>query len=79
MNKNALVAAHPSYPLGTIARVINLNNGRCVTVRIIDRGPTRRHRRRGVIIDLSLAAARTLGFVKAGHARVRVEVLRWGA
>jgi peptidoglycan lytic transglycosylase len=78
MNKNALIAAHPSYPLGTVARVTNLRNGRSVTVRIIDRGPTRRPRRRGVIIDLSLAAARRLGFVTTGHTRVRVDVLRWG-
>jgi rare lipoprotein A len=79
MNKNALIAAHPSYPLGTVARVTNLRNGRSVSVRIIDRGPTRSVRRRGVIIDLSLGAARRLGFVNAGHTRVRVDVLSWGA
>lgn len=78
MNKNALIAAHPSYPLGTVARVTNLRNDRSVTVRIIDRGPARRPRRRGVIIDLSLGAARTLGFVTKGLTRVRVDVLRWG-
>jgi rare lipoprotein A (peptidoglycan hydrolase) len=44
-----------------------------VEVRVTDRGPTPRHRRKGVIIDLSTAAARRLGFVDDGRAKVRVE------
>src|SRR5437870_11839262 len=39
-NNNELVAAHPSYPVGTVVRVTNLRNGRAVEVRINDRGPT---------------------------------------
>ena len=35
----AMVAAHPTYPFGTLVRVTNLANGRAVQVRIIDRGP----------------------------------------
>src|SRR5688500_4129830 len=38
---NAMVAAHPTYPFGTIVRVTNLGNGRSATVRILDRGPAR--------------------------------------
>src|SRR5262245_25016769 len=30
------VAAHPSYPLGTVARVTNLKNNKSIKVRIID-------------------------------------------
>ena len=75
---NALVAAHPSYPFGTEVRVTNLKNGRSVKVRILDRGPTRPHQADGVIIDLSRGAARRLGFIREGRARVRVEVLRLG-
>jgi rare lipoprotein A len=74
-----MVAAHPSYPFGTLVRVTNLKNGRSVRVRIVDRGPARGPRDDGVIIDLSRAAAEALDFVREGRTRVRVEVLRWGA
>ena len=77
-NQNALVAAHPSYPFGTILRVTNITNGRAVEVRVVDRGPAQGPRKEGVIIDVSYKAADTLNFVRAGRARVRVEVLRWG-
>jgi rare lipoprotein A len=73
-----LVAAHPSFPFGTRVRVTNLANQRGVTVTIIDRGPARRHRADGVIIDLSRRAAEVLRFIRAGRQRVRVEVLAWG-
>src|SRR5262245_23146637 len=76
---NAMVAAHPRYPFGTLLRVTNLTNGRSINVRIEDRGPARRAQRDGVIIDLSRRAAETLGFIQQGRARVRVEVLKWGA
>jgi rare lipoprotein A len=75
---NALVAAHPSYPFGTVVRVTHLRNGRSVELRILDRGPAAGPRAKGVIIDVSQGAARALGFVKAGRARVKLEVLRWG-
>jgi rare lipoprotein A len=73
-----LVAAHPAYPFGTQVRVVNLENGRAVQVRIIDRGPAPQVRAGGVIIDVSLAAARRLGMVQDGRVRVRIEVLKWG-
>ena len=75
---HAMVAAHPSYPFGTIVRVTNLRNRRSVKVRIVDRGPARGPRADGVVIDLSYGAARALRFLDAGRTRVRVEVLRWG-
>ena len=77
-NMNAMVAAHPRYPFGTLLRVTNLRNGRSVTVRIQDRGPARQPQREGVIIDLSQGAAERLGFIRQGRVRVRVEVLEWG-
>lgn len=70
-NQNALTAAHRSLPFGTKVRVTNKRNGRSVVVRINDRGP----HVRGRIIDLSAAAARTLGVMQSGVAPVRVEVL----
>jgi rare lipoprotein A len=75
---HAMVAAHPTYPFGTVVRVRNLSNGRTVDVRILDRGPAQGAQRTGVLIDLSYGAAQTLGFIRDGRTRVRLEVLRWG-
>ena len=75
---HAMVAAHPSYPFGTVVRVTNLSNGRAVDVRILDRGPAQGPQRAGVFIDLSYGAAQTLGFIRDGRTRVRLEVLQWG-
>ena len=77
-NMNALVAAHPSYPFGTLVRVTNLANGRSTRVRIVDRGPAPRRRAEGIVIDVSRRAAEELGFIQQGQARVRLDVLRWG-
>src|SRR5207249_10440070 len=66
-----LTAAHPSLPLGTRAVVTNLSTGRAVEVRINDRGPFVD----GRVIDLSYAAARTIGMIGPGTARVRIDVL----
>lgn len=64
-----LSAAHPSLPFGSRVLVTNLRNGRSVVVSITDRGPFTG----GRIIDVSEAAARELGFHRAGTANVRVE------
>jgi rare lipoprotein A len=77
-DQKALVAAHPSWSFGTLVRVTNKKNGRSVTVRIVDRGPAEKAQRRGVIIDLSTKAAKTLDFRKQGIVPVRLEVLEWG-
>ncbi len=74
-----MVAAHPSYPLGTVVRVTNLEKGGAVEVRIHDRGPSEENQIEGVIIDLSGAAAEKLGMVKDGRCRVQLEVLEWGS
>ena len=66
-----LTAAHRSLPFGTRVRVTNLENGRRVVVVVDDRGPYAR----GRVIDLSPAAARRLGMLHDGLARVRVEVV----
>lgn len=76
-DQDQLVAAHPSYPLGTTVRVTNLTNRRVVEVRVIDRSAAAK-RAESPIIDVSRAAAQRLGFVQEGTARVRTEVLEWG-
>jgi rare lipoprotein A len=75
-NQNELVAAHRTLPLGSVIRVTNLENGRRVTLRVIDRGPYGRNFRNGTIVDVSRGAARRLGFIKDGLVRVRLEVIR---
>ena len=64
-------AAHKTLPMPSAVRVINLDNGRSLVVRINDRGPFVT----GRIIDLSREAARLLGFKEKGIARVRVQIL----
>jgi rare lipoprotein A len=68
-----LTAAHRTLPLSTWVEVKNLQNGRKVVVRVNDRGPFAATHER--IIDVSLAAARVLGLVGAGTARVEVRVV----
>src|SRR5919109_1918863 len=70
-NMFEFTAAHGSAPLGMQAIVTNLDTGQWVRVRINDRGPMVA----GRILDLSYAAARHVGMVNAGLARVRVEFL----
>jgi rare lipoprotein A len=70
-DQNRFTAAHRTLPWGSIVKVINLENGKAVEVRINDRGPFPK----GRIIDLSRAAARALGMVELGVSPVRMELL----
>jgi rare lipoprotein A len=71
-DQDDLTAACTTLPLGTMALVTNLQNGRKVEVRINDRGPFAKGRK----IDLSRRAAAALGILDPGTARVRIEVVR---
>ena len=64
-NQMALTAAHPWLPFGTKVLVTVQQTGRTVVVTINDRLPSGRR-----VIDVSLAAARALGFVSQGLAQV---------
>ncbi|MFO0773652.1 MAG: septal ring lytic transglycosylase RlpA family protein [Nitrospiraceae bacterium] len=66
-----LTAAHRTLPLGSVAVVRSLANGREVTVRINDRGPFAR----GRILDLSLASAQALQMVGTGTADIELRVI----
>jgi rare lipoprotein A len=70
-NKNKLSAAHKTLPLGTKVRVTDVKTGREIVVRINDRGPFVK----GRVIDLSRSAAKELGIIQRGVAKVEVEVL----
>ena len=67
-----MTAAHRTLPLGTKVMVENLQTGEQAEVKITDRGPYAQPKRR--IIDLSRAAANSIGIVQRGKKAVRVVV-----
>ncbi len=67
-HKDSLTCAHRTLPFGTLLKVRNVKNGREVVVKVTDRGPFRK----GGIVDLSMAAAKEIGMVAQGVARVEV-------
>ena len=67
-DKESNSAASRTLPLGTTARVTNLENGRTTEVEIEDRGPYARDR----ILDVSPGTARELDMTRQGTARVEV-------
>jgi rare lipoprotein A len=68
---NGLTAAHRELPIGARVRVTNLLNKRTITLRINDRGPCIL----GRVLDVSMAAASKLGFLRSGLAPVQIEVV----
>jgi len=71
-SQHEMTAAHRTLPLGTKVMVENPETGKQVEVKINDRGPYAQPQRR--IIDLSRAAADSIGIVQDGTKRVRVVV-----
>ena len=67
----ALTAAHPNLPFGSLLRVVNPRNGKYELVRINDRGPYQEGRE----IDVSYRVARKLGLIHSGVNQVRLELL----
>ncbi len=70
-NPAKLTAAHNDLPLGTKVKVTNLENDHEVVVTVNDRCRKRKSR----LIDLSKSAARELGFLRQGKARVMITAL----
>lgn len=68
---DAMTAAHRTLPLGTRIEITVLATGRRTEVRVNDRGPFVDDR----MLDVSRAAARRLGFLQDGTARVRIRVV----
>ena len=71
-NTMEMTAAHPTLPFGTKLRVTNTHTGRSVTVRVNDRGPYVP----GRVVDVSYAAAESLGMVGRGVAPVKLDVVQ---
>ena len=70
-NMYGMTAAHRYLPLGTKVRVTNMDTGKSIVVKVNDRGPYHGNR----ILDLSKAAARSLGMIKSGTCKVKLERL----
>ncbi|MDD3311854.1 septal ring lytic transglycosylase RlpA family protein [Pseudodesulfovibrio sp.] len=64
-------AAHKTLPLGTRVRVTHLGSNRSVVLVVNDRGPFVS----GRILDLSYGAARQLGMLDEGVAKVRISAI----
>jgi rare lipoprotein A len=78
-SNDEMLAAHRTYPFGTILRVTNLANDRSVVVTVVDRGPHGASASaRRLIVDVSRRAAAELDFVRQGVTPVRIDVLAWG-
>lgn len=63
------MAASKYLPFGTRWRITRLDNGASIVVEIEDDGPNVK----GRAIDLSRAAAESIGMIRAGVVRVRIE------
>src|SRR4051794_18938279 len=72
LDQNAMTAAHPRLPLGSEVTVTDPATGRRVEVEITDRGPYSG----GLVIDLTQGAAKKLGIMREGGAKVTIEATR---
>jgi rare lipoprotein A len=69
MNPDSNIAASKTLPLGSIAKVTNLDNGKTATVKIEDRGPYVG----GRVVDLAPKVADQLNLKEKGVANVEVK------
>src|SRR2546421_7749738 len=70
-DSEALTAAHPNLPFGSMVRVVNTRTGKFELVRINDRGPYQEGRE----IDVSYRVARRIGLIHSGVSQVRLELM----
>jgi rare lipoprotein A len=71
-DSEALTAAHPTLPFGSVVRVVNPRNHKFEVVRINDRGPYQEGRE----IDVSYRVARKIGLTSSGVSTVRLELMQ---
>ncbi|MFM2224437.1 MAG: hypothetical protein RJA07_639 [Bacteroidota bacterium] len=69
---DSLVCAHRTLPFGTKIKVTNSKTGKSIIVKVIDRGPFGK----GRVVDLSYAAADSLGILRSGLSKVEVYIVR---
>jgi rare lipoprotein A (peptidoglycan hydrolase) len=71
-DSEAMTAAHPNLPFGSVVRIVNPRSGKFEIVRINDRGPYQEGRE----IDVSFGVARRIGLLHAGVSQVRLELMQ---
>ncbi|OHX65536.1 septal ring lytic transglycosylase RlpA family protein [Flammeovirga pacifica] len=69
-DKNALAGAHKYFPFGSIVKVRNIDNGKTVLLKIIDRPYTNQR-----ILDVTLKAAQKLDIIGLTDAHVEVTLM----
>ncbi len=74
---NQLVAASNSFKLNSLVRITNMRNGLSIIVRINDRMSKTMHSL-GRVADVTMSAAKQLGFINKGLTRVKVELVPQG-
>ena len=70
-DQREMTAAHRTLQMPSLVRVTNLGNGKSVIVRVNDRGPFSKNR----VMDVSELAARNLGMIGPGTAKVKIELM----
>lgn len=70
-DRNKLTVAHKTLPFGTLVKVTRLDNNKSIQARVNDRGPFIS----GRVVEVSGSGAEQLDLIKAGSARVKVEVI----
>jgi rare lipoprotein A len=71
-NPHGLSVAHKKLPFGTKVKFTNPHNGKSVVLRVNDRGPYIK----GRDYDVSMGAAKELGFIDRGVANLYVEIIK---
>jgi len=70
-DSEALTAAHPHLPFGSLVRVVNTRTGKFELVRINDRVPIKKDAK----LMYPIGVARKLGLIHAGVSQVRLELM----
>ncbi|NPA28482.1 MAG: septal ring lytic transglycosylase RlpA family protein [Epsilonproteobacteria bacterium] len=70
-NMYDMTVAHKTWPMDTMVKITNLDNGKSVVARINDRGPFVP----GRVVDCSYAVAKKIGIDKKGLCNVRLDVV----
>jgi len=76
-DKSDIFIAHRHLPLGTMVRIVNLDNGKKIIAEVADRGPyTKKKGRYHREIDLSFKAANLLEAIEDGIIPVKIIPLK---
>jgi len=72
LNHEKPALAHKTLPIGTLVKITNIKTKKSVVAVVEDRGPFIKAR----IADLNIPAAKELGILKCGIAKVTLELVK---